>query len=203
MTRSRYTGVAIGLHWLIAALIVALIVIGLTMAHAPIAMATKFQLYQLHKSIGISVLGLAVLRVLWRLTHRPPALPERMPQLERKAAAGSHALLYLFMIGLPLTGWALVSASPLKIPTVLFGVLSWPDLPWLPHLADKARWSAVFDNIHAYGAFVLIALIGLHSAAALRHHFVVGDDVLHRMLPGVKPAGKTASDGAPSERTPT
>ena len=114
MSRIRYDAVAIGLHWLIALGILALIAIGLTMTRMDLGPMAKFQLYQLHKSIGITVLLAAMLRVLWRLTHRPPALPDAMPRLERKAAKGAHAALYAFLFFLPLTGWALVSASDRK-----------------------------------------------------------------------------------------
>lgn len=185
IARQRYTTTAIILHWLIVAGIVALIAIGLTMTHGSIAAATKFKLFQLHKSIGITVLGLVLVRVVWRLVYRPPALPETIPPLEHKAAAGTHFVLYLLMVGLPLTGWALVSVAPLNIPTVLFGLVRWPHIAILSGLHEKARATALFDDVHSYGAWALIALIGLHAAAALRHHFFMRDDVLRRMLPGL------------------
>lgn len=182
----RYTVVAIVLHWAIALAIAALIGVGLTMMHAPITKADKFRLFQLHKSIGITVLLLVVARIAWRLFHAPPPLPADMPPLERRAATGTHHLLYFFMLGLPLTGWALVSASPLNIPTVLYGLFRWPHLPVLSTLPQKAPVEAVFKDIHTYGAWILIGVLALHTAAALRHHFVVRDDVLWRMLPVVR-----------------
>jgi cytochrome b561 len=180
----RYTTIAIALHWLIAVGVVTLIAIGLTMIHAPIAPATRFKLFQLHKSIGIMLLGLIVLRLLWRVTHRPPPLPGTMPPIERAAASGAHALLYLLLVGLPLSGWALVSVAPLNIPTVLFGLVRWPHIAALTSLRNKAPVAALFDGLHTYGGWLLAVLIALHAAAALRHHFVAGDDVLWRMLPG-------------------
>lgn len=181
----RYTSLAVALHWIIALGILAMVVMGLTMAHGHVAPATRFQLYQLHKSVGITILGLAIARLAWRLTHRVPPLPEDMPPLEKRAAEGTHLLLYGLMLGMPLVGWALVSASPLNIPTYLYGVIRWPHLPIFSTLHDKAPVEAVLKQVHAYGAYVLIALVGLHAAAALRHHVVLGDDILRRMIPGL------------------
>jgi cytochrome b561 len=142
-----------------------------------------FQLYQLHKSVGVTILLAAVLRLAWRLTNRPPELPADMSGLERALAVGSHRLLYLLLLAVPLAGWALVSASVLDIPTVLFGVIPWPDLPGLPH---KAPAEDAFKALHAWLAWGLLALVGLHAAAALRHHFVKRDPVLIHMLPFVR-----------------
>jgi cytochrome b561 len=180
-----YTRVAIILHWVMAVGIVVLAVMGLAMTHFKLEPMQLFQLYQLHKSIGITVLLAAFLRLAWRLSHRSPELPEAMPAMEKAAAAGGHLLLYAFMFALPLTGWALVSASVLNIPTVLYGILPWPDLPLLPALDDKAPAEALLKLVHAYGAYTLIALVAVHTAAALRHHFIICDDVLSRMLPHV------------------
>jgi cytochrome b561 len=179
----RYTSVAIILHWVMALGILVLALMGLVMTHLKLDPMRLFQLYQLHKSIGITVLLAAFLRVVWRLTHRPPDLPEAMPVVEKAAAAGGHLLLYLLLFALPFTGWALVSASVFNIPTVLHGLLPWPDLPLLPALENKAPVGAVLKIIHACGAYALIALVALHAAAALRHHFIARDDVLTRMLP--------------------
>jgi cytochrome b561 len=183
MPDPRYGTVAIGLHWLIALGILALIVVGLTMTHMQLSPMTKFQLYQLHKSIGITVLFAVVLRALWRLTHRPPPLPGTMPPLERGAAEGAHVALYAFLFFLPLTGWALASASPFNIPTVLYGVIPWPHLPVLSTLADKAPVEHVLKLIHGWAAWLLIALAGVHAGAALRHHFILRDGIMQRMLP--------------------
>ena len=187
---NRYTAVAIALHWLIAIAILTIAVIGLVMTHVKLAPLMLFKLYQLHKSIGITILALAVLRILWRLTHRPPALPAHMPPLEKKAAEGTHVLLYALMLGLPLVGWAVVSASPLNIPTVLYGVFPWPHLP-MPPGVSKATLAPILGMIHAYGAYVLIALVALHGAAALRHHILIRDDVLRRMIPGLPQPKRT------------
>jgi cytochrome b561 len=173
------------LHWLTAAGIAALIVIGLIMTQltSQISQMEIFTLYQLHKSVGITVLLLVVVRVLWRFAHRPPALPEEMTSAEKGAAHGLHWLLYLFMIGMPLTGWAVVSSSPFNLPTVLYNRVPWPDLPVLPTLANKAAVSHVLGLVHAYGSWILIALLGIHIGAAVRHHVVKRDPILARMVP--------------------
>ncbi len=180
---SRYTAVAIFLHWVMALGIIALAVIGLTMTHVKLKPFDLFKLYQLHKSIGITILLAAFLRLAWRLAHHPPALPAAMPPLERKAAETTHLLLYGFLFVLPFTGWAVVSAAPLNIPTVLYGLVPWPHLPILATLHDKAPVERVLSRTHYYLAWALIALVTLHGLAALRHHFFIHDDVLTRMLP--------------------
>jgi hypothetical protein len=98
-------------------------------------------------------------------------------------AVGGHLILYFFLVALPLTGLALVSASVLGIPTVLYGVIPWPHLPILTTLTDKAAVQAFLKHIHAYGAWTLIAILAGHAGAALRHHFIKHDEVLLRILP--------------------
>jgi cytochrome b561 len=185
---ARYSAVAIVLHWLIALGIIALLAMGLVMTQVKLTPAVLFPLYQLHKSIGITVLFLVLLRVIWRLTHRPPPLPATMPAPERAASSVVHLLLYGLMLYMPLTGWAVASASPLNIPTVLYGLVPWPHLPILSGLTNKKPVEAVLETVHAWGAWVVIAVVALHIAAALRHHLITRDDILLRMLPRL---GKT------------
>jgi cytochrome b561 len=184
MRSPRYTLVAIILHWVMALGIVALAGIGLAMTHLDLGPMKLFQLYQLHKSIGITILLAAVLRLIWRLAHRPPELPSSMPPIARRMAESSHLSLYVLLLALPLTGWALVSASVLDIPTVLYGFVPWPHLPILSTLDNKKPVEDALKLVHAYGAWALIALVAGHAGAALHHHFIAGDDVLRRILPG-------------------
>jgi len=179
--RPRYTRVAIALHWLSALAVLGLIAIGLAMTHGELAPMRRFQLYQWHKSVGLTVLALTLLRLAWRLAHRP--LPATLRARERAGAHAAHALLYGLLLGLPLIGWAVVSASPFNLPTVLYGILPWPHLPVLPELANKAAVEAMLKQVHAWGAWFLIGLLLLHVGAALRHHLVLRDDTLRRMLP--------------------
>lgn len=185
----RYSLVAIILHWVMALGIAALAIMGLVMVHLKLEPMRLFQLYQLHKSIGITVLLAAFLRLGWRLTHRPPGLPDDMPPLERTAAAGGHLMLYILLFALPLSGWAMVSSSVFNIPTVLYGLIPWPDLPIFSTFADKAPVEATLKLVHAYAAYALIALVGVHAAAAFRHHFIIKDDILLRMLFSRQPRG--------------
>ena len=195
---ARYTTVAIVLHWLIALAIVEQIALGLAMTQDGLAPMRQFQLFQLHKSVGITILLLVLLRVLWRLAHRPPPLPAAMPAVERRAAEGTHLVLYALLLLMPLTGWAVVSASPFNIPTVLYGIVPWPHLPVLPTLHDKAPVEAVLKAVHAYGAWMLIALLALHVLAVLRHVLVLDDDVLWRMLPVFpRPNAPPRAEGGP------
>lgn len=180
---TRYSTVAIILHWMIALGILTLIAMGLVMDHISLDTMRVFQLYQLHKSIGITVMLLIALRIGWRLTHSAPALPAGMPELEKTGAHLAHITLYGLQVLLPLSGWAMVSASVLGIPTVLFGTVPWPDLPLLATLPDKAPVEAVLKVVHHWAAWGLLALIILHAAAALRHQFILHDRVFRQMLP--------------------
>ena len=166
-----------------------MLAMGLAMTHAPLGPADKFKLYQLHKSVGITILLLAVLRLLWRVAHRPPALPDDMPAWERGAAESTHVLLYVFMIGMPLVGWAMVSVSPFNLPTVFYGVVRWPHLTFLTAFGPKTALEPFFKLVHAYGAYVLIAVLLLHVGAALRHYVVERDTILQRMVPGLPRLG--------------
>lgn len=182
---ARYSRVAIALHWAMALGIAALAGMGLVMTHLKLNPMTLFKLYQLHKSIGITILLLTLVRLVWQFFNAPPALPPDMPRVERAGASAVHLALYGFLFALPLTGWAVVSASPLNIPTVLFGLVPWPDLPVLSSLADKRHAEALLKLVHAYGAYALLLVAAAHAAAALRHHFILKDRVLLRMLPAL------------------
>ena len=184
MVSRRYSAVAIVLHWTIATAILGQIALGLYMTRLTDQQINlKFTLYQFHKSVGITILVLTLARLVWRLLHKPPPLPMGQPTWQRRAAHASHIAFYGFMIGLPLTGWIIVSSSPLDIPTILFGVIPLPDLPGLNTLSNSAGISAGFAEIHAIAAYILLATILLHVAAALKHHAIDRDEVLWRMLP--------------------
>lgn len=183
--RSRYSAVAMLLHWAIAGLILANLFVGWRMGFLG-AMA-QFNAFQLHKSIGITVLVLSLVRLAWRLTHRAPPLPASMTPFERFAAKATHLFFYVMMIGMPLTGWALVSVSPLNIPTLLWHHIPWPHIGVLHDLpaGPKARVDHLATRVHVALAFGGAALIALHVAAALKHQFLQRDGVLGRMLPFV------------------
>ncbi len=195
-TTRRYTLVAILLHWASAFGVLALIGMGLTMTHAGLTPMRQFQLYQWHKSVGITVLALTVLRLAWRVSHRPPPHPDGVPARERHAASAAHGLLYLLLVGLPLTGWAVVSLSPFNIPTVLYGLVPWPHLPLAERVTDQTAAEGVLKLVHAYGAWLLTAVLALHVVATLRHHFILRDDTLRRILPSRAPSPSSAPLGS-------
>lgn len=181
--RTRYSSVAILLHWLIAALIFTNIWYGWRMGRAE--GLAKFELFQLHKSIGVTVLLLTLARLVWRLVSPPPAYPTSMTAAERFAASAAHWLLYGFMIVLPLTGWIVVSASLYNLPTLLFKTMPWPHIGFvhdLPMATRKLVEDRVGD-IHALMAWSLLALAAFHVAAAIKHHIWDRDDIVARMLP--------------------
>ena len=180
--RSRYDGVAIGLHWTIAAGIGAQLLLGVVMTQVALPLADKFNLYQLHKSIGVTVLLAVLGRVAWRLTHRPPPLPGFMPAGERRAASAAHLVLYVLMLALPLSGWAMVSASVRPFPTVLFQTVPWPHLPILSSLVDKAPVEQALKWAHALLAWSIVVVLVLHVGGAVRHA-LQRDGVLWRMAP--------------------
>lgn len=174
MKINHYTNAAIGLHWLIALLIFSAFPLGLYMHDLKLS-PTKLHLYSYHKWIGITVLMLAVLRVLWRATHKPPAL--HLARWQEIASSIVHAALYLLILAVPLTGWLMSSAKGVK--TVWLGVLPLPDL-----VAKDKALGHILSNAHTALNYTLLALVLLHVAAALKHHFIDRDDVLYRMLPG-------------------
>ena len=184
-TALRYGGVAIVLHWTIAAAILFMFWLGPYMADLPETDPFQFPLFQLHKSIGLTILVLTVARALWRFANPVPALPGHMLQWERMAARAVHYGLYALMIGAPLFGWASVSAAPLGVPTMWFGLFEWPDIPFLGDLprAQKRLLVGPLEDTHATLTLLMMGLVALHIAAALKHRFRDRDSVLQNMLP--------------------
>jgi cytochrome b561 len=179
-TRSTWGWPAKLLHWVVAVCVLGLIVVGVTMVWYVTDLGTKFRLYQLHKSFGVLVLALVVIRLLWRrLNPMAPALPANLRPWERHAATLTHRCFYVLLILMPITGWVVASASPLGIPTVVFGLFTLPN----PIGAD-ARLERAMAVVHGGLAVLVVALLLVHVGAALKHHFVLRDDVLTRMLPG-------------------
>ena len=174
----RYTRVAIGLHWTIAILIVTNLTIGLLHESLPRGALP------LHKSIGMLVLLLGLVRLGWRIGHRPPPLPASVRRWERWFSATVHWLFYALMILIPLSGWIFTSANLKRHPLSFFGLFP---LPMFPVPQDKAIASTWADR-HELMAYLMIALLLLHITGALKHRFVQRDRTLDRMLPGAGPA---------------
>lgn len=185
-SETRYGAVAMTLHWLIAAMILGLVAVGFIMGDLENSDPNKFKLYQLHKSFGLTVLALSVLRLLWRLVNPLPPLPGDLKAWERLLARATHVVFYALMIGTPLVGWAMVSASPFNIPTRFFGQFEVPHLPYFATAPEKADLAESLAEVHEMLAFGILGLLALHVGAALKHHFILKDSVLVRMLPFTK-----------------
>lgn len=171
----RYGAIAIGLHWLMALLVIGLLGVGTWMTELATS-PLKIQVYTWHKWIGLSVLALAVLRLAWRASHRAPPLPTTMPRWQRLGAHSSHVAMYLLLFAMPLSGWLQNSAA--GFPLTWFGLFKVPALI----VRDKAAF-AYWQDVHELLAYSLMIIIALHFAAALKHHFIDRDQVLVRMLP--------------------
>lgn len=170
--------VTILLHWTIAILIVGLIVLGYAMTRPGIDPVLQFDLFQWHKSFGFTALGLCIIRVLWWLAGRHPAAVAGLSIRERQASFAVHSLLLCLTLAVPITGWVLASVSTLDIPSFYFNLVVIPHLP----LEKSAVAETVWTTAHAILAYGLAALVLLHAAAALHHHFIRHDAVLVRML---------------------
>lgn len=174
----RYTTTAIVLHWLVALLIISGFTLGLIMVDIPGLTPTKLRYFSWHKWIGITVLGLACLRLLWRLWHPAPPYPVSMPGWQRSSANGLHALLYLLILAVPLSGYFYSLAA--GVPVVYLGLIPLPVL-----IEPSPEWKPVLKQLHYWLNMTLLASFCIHVAAALKHHLIDRDGVLRRMLPGV------------------
>lgn len=177
---NRYNGVAMALHWLMAFFIISLLIIGKVMVDLPKDDPDKFALYQSHKSVGLTILVLTVLRIIWRVMHKSPTLPAHMPRWEQIAAKSTQGILYLMMIAIPLSGWAIASTSSSGIPTLWFGLF---EVPMLPCLSGDHDAHEIAEETHELLGNITILLLILHVVAALKHHFWDKDDVLKSMIP--------------------
>jgi cytochrome b561 len=172
----RYTNVAIALHWILAAGILLQIWLGFSLDDVPRGSPERSVWVNFHKSIGITLALLILARLAWRIAHRPPPLPAAMPAWERAAARASHALLYVCMVGMPLTGY--VASNFSKFGIKYFGLVLLP--PW--GVDDKQVYAA-FNAAHKVLALAFAGLILLHVAAALKHALFERDGLMRRMWP--------------------
>ncbi|MDC7681650.1 YceI family protein [Asticcacaulis sp. BYS171W] len=178
MTPTTYHRASRYLHWAMAALIFYMVFLGWTLEDKD---GGLFSRYQMHKSVGFLILALTVVRIGLRLAYKAPPEIEG-PKWQMAAARLVHIGFYVLMIGLPLTGWALVSTAKVPVPTLWFGVVPIPHLPLSHDLND------VFHNLHGlFAKLIFYVLIPLHVGAAIMHHFIHRDDTVTRMLPGLDP----------------
>lgn len=175
----KYTGPAIALHWITAALIVGGFALGWVMTDIPGITPTKLKYFSWHKWIGCTVFLLAVLRLIWRSVNRPPALLAPMPRWQQQAATITHWLLYALLLVIPVSGYLYSCAS--NVPVVYLGLVPLPSL-----IAPNPALKPVLQSIHVYLNDMLLVLVALHVAAVLKHQFVDHDGLLLRMFPFVK-----------------
>lgn len=174
-TNAAYGAITKIFHWIIGLSIIGLLGVGLYMDAMP-SSPDKWALYGLHKAIGILVLFSVFARILWRIINLTPALPENMSPLEKIGAHAGHFALYIFMVGMPLSGWIMSSAGGHAVKIF--------DLYTMPALVEKNKeLGGIFNAVHEYMGYALIATLAIHIAAALFHHFWRKDNVLRRMLP--------------------
>jgi cytochrome b561 len=174
-SQTTYGAFAICLHWLVFALIITNWLLGPYMVDLALS-PHKLKVFSWHKWVGVTVFLLAALRLAWRAGHPAPPLPPHTPVWQRAATTLSHFLLYLLMFAVPLSGWLYSSAT--GVPTVYLGLLQLPDL-----VTKSKELAALLKTVHISLNITLFALVCIHAAAALKHHFVDRDDVLARMLP--------------------
>jgi cytochrome b561 len=175
----KYTSTAIGLHWIMAILIVSAFGLGLIMTDIPGFTATKLQYYSWHKWLGVTVFLLAVIRVLWRATHPAPMLEPHISRLEKFAAQSVHIALYLLILTVPLSGYFYSLAA--GFPIVYLGLIPLPSL-----IGPHPELVGILHEVHEILVFSMAGLVGLHVLGALKHYFVDRDGTLARMLPFLK-----------------
>lgn len=177
MNTPRYTRVAMLLHWLIALCLVGQFILGWYLEAIPKGVPDRSYFVNIHKSTGMVIGLLILIRIGWRLTHRPPQLPVSIPGWQQKAATGMHVLLYVFMLMLPLTGY--IASNFSKWGVKFFNAIQLP--PW--GVQDKAIY-AFFNQAHGLISWVLLVLVMLHVLAAMWHVVSGHREIIRRMLPG-------------------
>lgn len=175
---TRWSPLVVALHWLAAALLLGLLALGWFMVHGGADAARRFDLYQLHKSFGFLALALVLARLAARRAPGAAPPPAPMPPWERRAAALAHGALYALTLVVALSGWLVVSAAIVAIPTRFFDLFVIPDLPGVGHAQFETA-----TTLHFLAAWLLAFLIALHVGAALKHRFVDRDAVWSRMAP--------------------
>jgi cytochrome b561 len=182
----RYTRIAMLLHWLVALLIVINVVLIWSVDLIP-EDSIRFVI-DTHKSTGITVLGLVLLRILWRIAHPPPPLPAAYPVWEKRGAHFAHLILYALILALPLSGWMHDSAwkAAAEVPMQWFGLFEWPRIGAIMTMEPAAKLSfhAISGAVHVWLSYALYILFALHVGGALKHQFIDREPELERMLPG-------------------
>ena len=177
-TRDTYGSVSKILHWLIGLSILAMLILGVVMGH--IEKPLRFQVYTIHKDIGLTLLALVIIRIFWTLANPKPRLPKGSNKAEHAAAHLSHFVLYLLILGMPLSGW-IMSCAAGHIPGY-FGLFKVA----FPGIVKNKPLAGLASNFHYYIAWSILAVVIVHVLAAIKHHWINRDNILVRMLPGRK-----------------
>jgi cytochrome b561 len=179
----RYTRTAIVLHWLIAAMVVSNIILAWIFHTVPAEIAQPYT--NAHKTIGITVLGLALLRLLWRIGHRPPSLSTAIPRRQRIAARIGHAGLYFVILAMPLSGWIYDSAweYAADVPIDVFGLFEMPRIAWVANIPDEPKkvLDTIAGRVHVWLSYLLYVLLAAHLAGAIKHQWFDRVPTLQRM----------------------
>ena len=174
VSNAVYTRTAVALHWLIGIAVLAQITLGLWMITIPKSPpGVRAWWFNVHKSIGITLVAFIVLRLVWRFLHRPPELPAALPNWQCIAAKANHVLLYVCMIVMPVSGY--LGSSFTKYPILYWGI-KLPQWGW-----DSPELKDLMSQIHLTTVVIFIALIAIHIAAAIKHSFDGSESVLRRM----------------------
>jgi cytochrome b561 len=182
-TGDRYTRTAIILHWVIAALVIANVILAWTFKTVPDDIAQPFT--NAHKTIGITVLGVALMRLLWRIGHRPPPLSPAIPRWQVTAARTGHAALYFMILAMPLSGWIYDSAWEWasSFPIDVFGLFDMPRIAWVVDLPPETKKAldTIAGRVHVALSYVLYALLAAHLIGAAKHQWFDRVPTLQRM----------------------
>ncbi|TKC90048.1 cytochrome b [Trinickia terrae] len=175
----RYGGVAVSLHWMVGLLMICGFYLGWIMTDIPGFTPTKLKYFSWHKWIGVTVFALAVIRLLWRFTHRAPPLPDMTSALQRAAAHAVHGLLYLLMLAISVSGYLYSSAAGIQV--VFLGLVPLPTI-----IAPDTTLKLLLRTTHVWLNYTLLLLFALHMLASIKHHFIERDGILGRMTPFLK-----------------
>lgn len=180
----KYDGGTILFHWLVAGLVLFMLWYGHYVNDLPRGSIERLEGFQMHFSIGITILVLMVLRLFWRFAHPAPPMVATMKPVEKILAKAVHYLFYVALIVMPLAGWATATTSSLDVPIRFFDLFQWPWFPGLHGLESRETVHEVFEDMHKTTSWVILGLIALHVLAVLYHSLLRKDGTLKRMLPG-------------------
>ena len=179
--RTRYDTVSASLHWLIAGGIIFMLWYGHYVSDLPKGSFARLEGFQLHYSIGLTILVLSLVRLIWRVLHPAPKLPATMKAWEKALAKAVHIMFYALMIMIPLAGWAAATTSPLDVPIYFFDLFQWPWFPGIKNAESREIIHEVFGEMHETMGRAMLGLLALHVLAVLKHTFIDRDRLFKRM----------------------